>query len=219
MTTGYVVSGRGDLDVLFKARTSTAIANTGFLSNGGVDLAQRFEPRFGMTAIANVNYKNASAIDLALLFMDINVPATIITLTMVAGLGAVDIGFRNTASGYAAYGSQSITPTPEWTKTASLWRLDELASTGNTTDFMIIRASHATTTPPNNDTVWQYMAITGTFQSGSGGGGTGRRIFTRASIGTTNTHTTPNGRPGRSWQMGSNQFNLITGNSYTVEIA
>jgi hypothetical protein len=70
MTTGYVVSGRGDLDVLFKARTSAAIADTGFKSNGGVDLAQRFEPRGSTTAIANTNFK-AGANDLAALFMDI----------------------------------------------------------------------------------------------------------------------------------------------------
>ena len=70
MTTGYIVSGRGDLDALFKPRVSTAIANTNFKSNGGVDLAQRFEPRAGSTPIANTNFV-AGASDLASLFMSI----------------------------------------------------------------------------------------------------------------------------------------------------
>jgi hypothetical protein len=218
MATGIVVSGRGDLDVLFKARASAAIANTGFLSNGGVDLAQRFEPRGGTTAIANTNYKQ-SANDLASLFMDINTAPLLATFTMVAGLGTADIGFRNTASGYAAYGSQSITPAPDFTKTSQAYRLDEIASPTPVADFMMIRVSHATTTPANADTTWQWIALTGTFASGTGGGGTGRRLFNRVSIGTSVTGTTPSGRPTRNWQMGSNQFNLITGNSYTIEIA
>jgi hypothetical protein len=71
MTTGYVVSGRGDLDVLFKARTSSPTSATGFLSNGGVDLNQRFEPRGTTTAIANTNFVSGST-DLAQIFMDIN---------------------------------------------------------------------------------------------------------------------------------------------------
>ena len=70
MATGYIVSGRGDLDALFKARTSTAGANTGFKSNGDVDLAQRFEPRGSTTAIAATGFK-VGATDLAQTFMDI----------------------------------------------------------------------------------------------------------------------------------------------------
>lgn len=78
MTTGYVAPA-GDLDLLFKARTSAAIANTGFLSNGGVDLAQRFEPRGSTTAIANTNFKSG-ANDLAQLFMDIAAASNTITV-------------------------------------------------------------------------------------------------------------------------------------------
>lgn len=70
MTTGYVVSGRGDLDTLFKARTSAAIANTNYKSNGGVDLAQRFEPRGAAAPIADTGFK-AGANDLAALFMNL----------------------------------------------------------------------------------------------------------------------------------------------------
>jgi hypothetical protein len=70
MATGYEVTGRGDLDVLFKARTSAAIANTGFQSNGGVDLAQRFEPRGATAPISDTGFKSG-ANDLAALFMNI----------------------------------------------------------------------------------------------------------------------------------------------------
>ena len=90
MTTDYIVSARGDLDGLFMPRTSTAIADTGFKSNGGVDLAQRFEPRGATTAIANTNFK-AGANDLATLFKDINAAPVLITLTMVAGRGTADV--------------------------------------------------------------------------------------------------------------------------------
>ena len=44
MTTGFIAPA-GDLDALFKTRTSAKIADVGFLSNGGVDLSNRFEPR------------------------------------------------------------------------------------------------------------------------------------------------------------------------------
>lgn len=82
MATGYVVSGRGDLDVLFKARTSAAGSNTGFKSNGAVDLAQRFEPRGAATAIAATGF-TVGGTDLASTFQDINYspPFTPITRT------------------------------------------------------------------------------------------------------------------------------------------
>lgn len=97
MATDYVVSGRGDLDVLFKARTSAAIANTGFLSNGGVDLAQRFEPRGSTTAIADTNFK-AGASDLAALFMDIAAAANTITVNNFS-----PTAFNTGSAGVATY--------------------------------------------------------------------------------------------------------------------
>jgi len=70
MTTGYVVSGRGDLDVIFKARTSAAAANVNFKSNGGVDLSQRFEPRGAAVAVSDTGFKSG-ANDLAQIFQNI----------------------------------------------------------------------------------------------------------------------------------------------------
>lgn len=61
-----------DFDSLFKIRTSSPIANTGYRSNTGVDLASRFEPRGSTTAIANTGFRNSSGVDLSQLFMDIN---------------------------------------------------------------------------------------------------------------------------------------------------
>lgn len=89
MATGYVVSGRGDLDGIFKARSSAAGADTGFKSNGGVDLAQRFEPRGAATAVANTNFKNTSAVDLAQIFQDIaySPPFTPVTRTYTSSAG------------------------------------------------------------------------------------------------------------------------------------
>lgn len=72
MTINYRNSAGVDFDSLFKIRTSSPIANTGYRSNTGVDLASRFEPRGSTTAIANTGYRNSSGVDLAQLFMDIN---------------------------------------------------------------------------------------------------------------------------------------------------
>ena len=221
MATGYIVTGRGDLDALFKARSSAAAANTGFLSNGGVDLAQRFEPRGATTAIAATGFKNG-ATDLASIFMDFAAAAdpVLITRTMTVGTTgspAFSLGWRNTASGYEAMTGQAMSATPEWTKASQLYRLDEWEMNGPTKSVMI-RVSTATVTPANTDAVWQWMALTGIFQAS--GGVSVRRLVTRASVGVTNTHTTPNGRPGRSYQgLGTIGFwEVVNGNSYTLEI-
>ena len=81
MTTGLIAPA-GDLDALFKARTSAKIADVGFLSNGGVDISNRFEPRGSTTARANTNFKQG-ANDLASLFMDIAASSETITLSNV----------------------------------------------------------------------------------------------------------------------------------------
>lgn len=72
MTIHFRNSAGVDFDSLFKIRTSSPIANTGYRSNTGVDLASRFEPRGSTTAIANTGFRNSAGVDLAQLFMDIN---------------------------------------------------------------------------------------------------------------------------------------------------
>src|SRR6185369_4626593 len=90
MATGFVVSGRGDLDALFKARTTAAGSNTGFLV-GAQDLAQRFEQRGAATAIAATGFK-VGATDLAQTFQDIAyTPAfTPVTHTYTSGTGSTE---------------------------------------------------------------------------------------------------------------------------------
>ena len=60
----------GDLDVLFAVRSTTKRADVGILSNGGVDISNRFETRGATTARANTNIQSGGA-DLATLFKDI----------------------------------------------------------------------------------------------------------------------------------------------------
>lgn len=86
MTTGYVVSGVGDLDALFAARVSAPAANVGFLSNGGVDLSQRFEPIGATTPRANTGFISGST-DLALIFKD-----------FAAAANTVNVGNKTTRS-------------------------------------------------------------------------------------------------------------------------
>jgi hypothetical protein len=222
MATGYGVSGRGDLDLLFKARTSAAAANTGFTSNGGVDLAQRFEPRGATTAIAATGFKSG-ATDLAQIFMDINASTftPIVTLTMVAGSATADRGFRNASSGYSALAGQSMTPTPEWTKNSQLYRLDEITSQpSGGAIYVLLRASHATITPANDDNVFAAIEVAGVF-AGSSSAFTIR--LPRSTGFSSNTGTTPNGRPMRNWQFGWTssevpRMEFVAGNSYTVKI-
>lgn len=101
MTTGLIAPA-GDLDVLFKARTSTKIADVGFLSNGGVDISNRFEPRGSTTARANTNFKSG-ANDLAQLFMDIAAATNVIDIANMSctnsDAGTVSAVYRLTSTG------------------------------------------------------------------------------------------------------------------------
>jgi hypothetical protein len=186
MATGYVVSGAGDLDDLFQPRVSTAIANTSFLSNGGVDLAQRFEKRGDGTAIANTNFRSG-ATDLSALFL---------------GLG-------NLADPILSSGNFVAGP-----KGGNTYRLDELLLNDISGSFLFVRISHATVTPANSDAVWQFLRCTGIFANS--GGLSVTRNFARSVSGVTNTHTTPSGRPGRSWQTNTEVFRFVAGNTYSL---
>ena len=88
-------AARVDLDTLFKARTGTAIANTGFVANG-TDIAQRYEAstdvydRIGF----NTLFKKGG-VDLSTLFMNINYISIIQYLLSVysgSGSGLKDSG-------------------------------------------------------------------------------------------------------------------------------
>jgi len=100
MTTNFVVAGRGDLDTLFKARTSSPISATGF-AVAGVDLNQRYEPRGSTTAIANTGFRSG-ANDLAQLFMDIAAASNTINIDNRT------VSAHNTGSaGIASYSARS----------------------------------------------------------------------------------------------------------------
>lgn len=156
MTTGYVVSGRGDLDGLFMARSAAAIANTGFKSNGGVDLAQRFEPRGGATAIADTGFK-AGASDLAQLFRDITLVAPSNHTMLSAGLGATNKGFSN---GAVVVAGGTFSP-----GTYLTWTVGHMYSVG--TGALVFRLSGASV-PNDLDSVWQRLVIFGNFDDTPG---------------------------------------------------
>ena len=83
MASGLLKNGV-DLDTLFAARTSTAIANTG-ISVGGVDIANRYEKLSSGSAIAAVGFKVGGA--------DLN--------TLFAGFGTVS-SYSGSIEQYAA---------------------------------------------------------------------------------------------------------------------
>lgn len=85
MASGLLKNGV-DLDNLFEARSSTAIANTGILV-GGVDIANRYEKLASGSAIAAVGFKVSGA--------DLN--------TLFAGIGTVVVGTSITFSTPGTY--------------------------------------------------------------------------------------------------------------------
>jgi len=214
MTVGYRISGGTDLDLVFKARTSAAAANTGFRDSSAVDLSNRFEPRGATVARANTGFRISGGTDFAQVFMDINTAPTLLTLTLTAGLSGSKVGYRNTASGYAAIGS--ISGTPEWTIGGQAFRLEECnANNGLAGDFLI-RVSHATITVPDTDACWTFIKLTGTFATS----GTGTRTILRSARYSTNTGTTPGPvRQQRNWQHSTSpSAEMVSGNSYTFEL-
>jgi hypothetical protein len=208
MATGYVVSGRGDLDSLFKARVSTAIANTGFTSNGGVDLAQRFEPRAATTAITATNFK-AGASDLASLFMDISASGGSTSLSMTAG---VDATFPRTGYDRVAGGSNIGTVSSNVYDATTILAMRYRTSVG----FFDLTLSKVTPAVADSDTIFQRIELTGVFSDSSGVSVT--RTLLRSAAANTSTAVT-GGNTARNWAFDTGAVPMfINGNTYTISI-
>lgn len=197
MTTGYVVTSRGDLDALFKARVSAAIANTGFLSNGGVDLAQRFEPRSVTAAIANTGFTK-SGTDLAQLFMGIN------AYGMFAKTTSPQVGYSD---GIAAVAIPGGTFTPN---TKGPYQINEL-SYSNTLSNALFALSDPTTAPPNTDATFQRIELTGIF---SDSGSSATKTLLRSAAGTSTG--AGGGRQFRQWAWSPITYRVLDGNTYAI---
>jgi hypothetical protein len=206
MATGYVVSGRGDLDGLFLPRTSAAIANTGFLSNGGVDLAQRFEPRGASTPITNTGFTKAGT-DLAQLFKNIADAATPSSHSMSAGNYVETVPSR-TNQGYAVAnliaGGQAVmgsfSPTAIGSNTLVGMYINE-----DDDMKIVIQGGSA---PADADTVWQRVDVTGFF---AGSGSSTTRSVTRSARTSTSTSGVR-----RTWTYNPGVLGFSNGQSYTV---
>lgn len=211
MATGYVVSGRGDLDVLFKPRTSAAAANTGFMTPGSVDLAQRFEPRGATTAIAATNFKSG-ATDLAQIFMDFNA-ATGPTYTndfsnFVAGQSGTGNRYRGFVSAARAgtppaMGSFTDLILGAYTIGQLYWDI--------TAGEMVFSLHSSGGTPPDTDLTFWQVQIDGTFE------GTG--MTTWASLRQDRTSTNTGNQGGllwRDWRFAGGVFNpvMTSGSTY-----
>lgn len=202
MATGYVVDGRGDLDALFAARSTAAISNTGFRSNGGVDLAQRFEARGGTTAIADTNFK-AGGNDLAQLFKGLTAFSP--DRFMTAGqFGGVTFGFDGGVMGGIAMGSMTNV-------VFGSYSVDRLyRDTGiNACRLGFIKFGAI---PPNDSTVWTNLQIQGVFVDS--GGATVIRSVTRSGLGTGTAGPTGGNNYERWWVFSTALANFINGNVY-----
>lgn len=90
-----ILSNGTDISTLFKARTSTKIADVGIL-DGGTDISNDYEPIGATTKIANVGILSGGS-DISNLFMDINAS----TAPAVAFAGAASSVVLTSATGYA----------------------------------------------------------------------------------------------------------------------
>lgn len=203
MTTGYMIASGTDLDAVFAARVSAAIANTNFKSNGGVDLAQRFEPRGGVAPTTVTNFKIADGTDLNMLFKVLSgVPA----YSMTAGLSGSYTGYSN-GTLYTDIPSDSISPS---SVIGTAFAISALLVGPTGPRFVL---THPTVVPANADTSWQTLSITGKFSNNP------TVTETRTATRSTSTYTTgsASGAQFADWQT-SASFSFVAGNTYQVDI-
>lgn len=202
MTVGYRIAAGTDLDAVFAARVSAAAAAVGFKDSGGVDLSQRYEPRGGSAPISNTAFKNSAGTDLAMIFLAIVAGST---HTMVARTSGTFTGYSDGTT-YVDIPADSMSPVALPTG----WNISALL-VGSTGPHFVL--SHGTTTPPNADTTWSTLAVTGKFSSDPANNQT--------LIATRNTSTYSNGTTGATkwsdWGI-SASTSFIAGNTYTVVI-
>jgi hypothetical protein len=207
MTTGYIAPA-GDLDLLFKARTSTAIANTGFLSNGGVDLAQRFEPRGSVPPIANTGFRNSAGTDLALLFRNI---------AGATSTGNLSTAFNSGRTGYSDGNVESGIVIGSWTGTMPpSCTASNLLAFGSSNNTMALKNTFAQSWCANVDSVWASLEITGIF-SDSGGVSVTRSVLRSAC-----TYTVPTPAAGfffGKWSWSTPIMPFLSGTTYTTRLS
>lgn len=114
MASGYVVSGRGDLDVLFLGRVNPKRSDVGY-KVAGVDLSNRYETIGATTPIAATGFKSAGT-DLANLFRGSGSTAS-------AAVAPVSIFESGNAAGYIGSNFATCTvsgnvgaPTYQWVR-------------------------------------------------------------------------------------------------------
>lgn len=203
MTTGFQIASGTDLDAVFAARVSAAVANTGFKSNGGVDLAQRFEPRGGTAPTTVTNMKIADGTDLNMIFKVLSgVPA----YSMTAGIASPYTGYSN-GTLYTNIPSDDMSPS---SVIGTSFAISALLVGPPGPRFVL---THPTTAPANADTSWQTLSITGKFSDNP------TVTVTRTATRSTSTYTTGSsgGQQFADWQC-SASFSFIAGNTYQVDI-
>lgn len=200
MTVNYRIADGTDLDAVFKARSGAAATAVGFRDSAGADLSQRYEQRGSTTARAATNYRNSSGVDLAQIFMDIN--ALVTTTHSMGAAGSGNVGYSDGGfMGPPVIGTMSPGSTGPFV-ISQLMTVDSLTNL-----FMTLGRSP---TPPNNDTTFSKVEITGIF-SDSGSTQTKTLLRTDASW----TDEAPLGYPGAQF-VWSLPWKLVTGRTYTV---
>ena len=201
MTVGYRIAGGTDLDAVFAARVSAAVANVGFRDASGVDLSQRYEGRGGSAPISNTGFLSGST-DLAMIFLAIVAGST---HTMVAGISSPYTGYGDGTT-YVNIPGDSMSPVTM----PNGWNISALLVGPTGPRFVL---THGSTTPPNADTTWSTLAVTGKFSDDPTN--TVTRIATRST--STYSFGTAGSTKWSDWQT-SASFSFVSGNTYTCVI-
>lgn len=147
---GYKVSkspwtANTDLSTIFKARTSTKIADIGY-SDGGVNLSETYEPIGSTTKVNDVGYSEVGA-DISTLFMDINASPLVQLANVTASVSDLTLdynmyaGFELQADGdYGKYINSGSQTQPAFTDLGD-WLSDKTGIVASNYEFNMVKVS------------------------------------------------------------------------------
>lgn len=129
MVSNYIVTGRGDLDALFLARSSAKRADVGFYV-AGVDVSNRWEPRGAATPIAATGFY-AGGTDLANLFRSAGAPLLSVSLSPASINTTANPTALVTATVSSGSGNYNFT----WVRQSGDTRITATTASASTTRF------------------------------------------------------------------------------------
>ena len=135
MASGFIVTGRGDLDALLMARVSAARANVGF-AVAGVDVANRYEPIGANTPIGATGFVSAG-VDLASLFRGSGVVASAAVTPADFFNSNASGTFISTSSATCTVTGNAGAPVYAWSRVSGSSKITPGNSAAAVTNFLV----------------------------------------------------------------------------------